>query len=74
MSKHPNEDPGCSSSTGKLRKRGIDAKWNEDFPWILVAEEGRGMLCSLCHNHSRRSAKARVQGGLFGLIYLANFN
>ena len=27
---------------------------------MLVAEEGRGMLCSLCRKHSRRPAKARV--------------
>ena len=60
MSKRPYEDPGCSSSTGKHRKTGIDAKWSEDFPWMQVAEEGRGMLCSLCRKHSRRPAKARV--------------
>ena len=29
------------------RKTGIDPKWNSDFPWMAVAEEGEGMLCSL---------------------------
>ncbi len=60
MSKRADEVPGCSTGTGKHIKTGIDAKWNEDFHWMLVAEEGEGMLCSLCRKHSRRLAKARV--------------
>ena len=28
---------------------------------MVVAEEGRGMLCYLCRKHSLRSAKARVR-------------
>ena len=49
----------CSSSSGqkKHRKTGIDPKWNFDFPWMAVAEEGEGMLCSLCKKPNRRPKK-----------------
>ena len=61
MSKHPNGDPRCSSCTGKHRMMGINAKWRKDFTWMLVAEEGRGMVCFLCRMHSQDMQKSRVR-------------
>ena len=53
-----------SSSTdnplSKMRRTGIDPEWNDDFPWMLSVEDGTGMLCSLCHKHSRRPKKSVV--------------
>ena len=44
----------------KTRLTGIGPQWNDDFPWILSVEDGTGMLCSLCHKHSRRPPKSVV--------------
>jgi len=54
MFERVNKEARCSSSAGKHRKTIIETKKKkkEDFYWILVAEEGKCMLCSLCHKHT----------------------
>ena len=44
--------------SSKTRRTGIDPDWNEDFPWMVSVEGGTGMLCSLCHKHSRCPKKS----------------
>ena len=59
--KRPSADPQHSgSSQSKFRKTGIDPKWKKDFPWMLQAGNGQGMICSLCHKHGRRHPQASI--------------
>ena len=43
-----------------IENYGLDPAWNDDFPWMLPTEDGMGMVCSLCHKHSRRPKKSVV--------------
>ena len=38
---------GACTSSAKQRKTGTDPKWRADFPWMLVIDDGQGMMCSL---------------------------
>ena len=39
---------GAGTSSVKRRKNGIDSNWSADFPWMLVVDDGQGMICALC--------------------------
>ena len=38
---------GACTSSAKQSKTGTDPKWSADFPWMLVVDDGQGMMCSL---------------------------
>ena len=44
----------------KRRKTGIDTKWSTNFSELLEVDDGQGMMCSLCHKHSRHPKKAAI--------------
>ena len=69
MAKHVHS--GACTSSAKQRKTGTDPKWSADFPWMLVVDDGQGMMCSLpqaqpsspesCHRKSNLGGLSRQE-------------